>query len=78
MVLNCEAGRCRRNEALGGENDDVAVICAPPFYVSKWRTGRLDRSSRYPVSRVDPCVHINSLVHLRLFVSIALGVAACG
>ena len=40
-----------KDSAVRWENDDVAVTSAPPFYVSKWRIGRLDRSRQVPCQR---------------------------
>lgn len=72
LVSNCDACQGRRSLALGGENDDVAVIFAPPFYVSKWRLGRLDWSSRHLASGVYPCVQINNLMHLQWFKAVGI------
>lgn len=48
LVFNCEEYQCRWIRALGWENDDVAIIFAPPFYVSKWRTGRFALEQQVP------------------------------
>lgn len=48
LVSNCEVCQCRWIRALGGENDDVAIIFAPPFYVSKWRPGRFASGQQVP------------------------------
>lgn len=48
LLFNRKICQCRWIRALGGENDDVALIFAPPFYVSKWRTGRFALEQQVP------------------------------
>lgn len=60
LVFNRQACQCGRIRALGGENDDVALISAPPFYVSKWRIGRFASEQQVPsqqcsVGSEKPC-----------------------